>query len=599
MMSPSSRMGDEQIFWQRWEFRRKDDGFDSSSDDSKSNSVAEPVLKEHNLASGFISFDNDETSNTSRLQPNLNNDSGFEGQFQFEKAEEKKIKRSKKNNVASSEVKKDSHEEVHRKKSKTSAYDHLAATSDVKSFTVSLLEDLRATRENLFTWMREEINKLIADDTAPRKRRRNGASRGKKVQSPQQNNSENMKVQPQKNFKKKLKFQRPKTSGDSMQEQHLNGDGAIIHMQQQNNIEKDTEVECQNNFDKGNQMHHRNNKDNQVQHQNNFKSGMRAPNCNGRFLESFVKSTKADDANNQCQALDDQVDFGKATESITSVDKEKKERLALSSNSKFQSSSSNQRVTVQHPKSVVLAIRAQNCNDGSSKRSVAGKKRADSDKLYQVPEDRTGSSRSMASCEKDRAKRLRLPVEQNFTLNPSNHVASSMYLTLPTVFTEPPVLNSKFDTSLCNFIQPRVDGNKTTVNLERANQVLDSSTHCGYLPSIQKDERGGEFAQVVSRNMSTFDQNGILSSGTGTGFPVPLHQSLGDGFSSPGQFYFENLHRENCNTLGLRMNGGATTFSGENYALSDHLHSHPNHKADFRFLPYQIPSTRDGYVFPK
>lgn len=573
IMSPNSRMGDELKFPQQWEFRRKDEGFYSSSNDSQSNSISESTLKEHNMVSGWISLNNDETSNTSRPQPNLNNDYGFVGQFHLEKAEEKNIK-SKKNSFASSELKKDS-EELNRKKSKTSAYG-LAAVSDVKSFTESLLEELRASREKLFTWMREEMNKLIADDTGPSKRRK-GSSSGKKVQSWHQNKSEkNISMQSQKNVEKNLKFQDKNITEECIQDKQLNGNGIFIHMQQQNNF-GDTDVERQNKFD---------------------------PNCNGKSLESFVKSSKAH-VNDHCQALDDQVDYSKGTESIMSVDKEKKKRLALASNSKFQPSSSDQSVTVQHPKSVVLAIQAQNCNDGSSKRSAAGKKKADSNKLCQVPEDRPGYSRSMASCEKDKAKRLKLRVGHNFTLNSPHHAASSMYLTLPTVLTKAPELNRKLDTSLCNFIQPRDEGNKTTVNLERPNQMVDFSSHCGYFPSIQEEQRGGNFAQIGSRNIGPFDQNSIGSSSSGIGFPVPLHQGMGGVFSSPpGQFYFETVPRESGNTLGLRMNGGATTFSGGNDALSDHLvadniHSHPNYKADLRFLPYQIHSARDGYLFPK
>ncbi|XP_044483982.1 uncharacterized protein LOC123209945 [Mangifera indica] len=530
MMPISSSMGDELKFPQRWDFRRKDESFDSSNNNSKSNSISESVLKD---------YDYDETNNnTSKLQQNLDNDSGFEDQFRYDKIEEKKVKRSKK---------KDCCEQVNRKKSKTSAY-VLGATSDVKSFTEALLEDLKATRENLFTWMREEINKMIADDTAPRKRRRKGASRGKKVQSLQQNDSEKMEVQSQKNFKKNLKLKHQKTTEEGMQQQ------------------------------------------------NNFQ---------GQSMESFVKNTKAADANNHCQVLDDQVDAGKATDSMISEDKAREGRLALTSNSNLQSSSSDQYVKLQHPKSVVLAIQAQNYNDGSSKRTVVRTKRADSNKLCQVPEDRTGYSISMASCEKDKATKLRLPVEQNYRHNSSS---SSMYSTLPTFLSESPALNSKLDTSfLCNLIQPRVEGNKTTVNLERANQVLDSSTYCGYLPSIQQEERGGDFSQMVSRTMSPFDQNGIPSSSTGTGYPVPLQQGMAmgiGGLSSPGQFYFENNPRENCNMVGLRMNGGAITFSGGNYELSDHLvadnlYSHLNYKADSRFLPYQIPSNRDGFLFPK
>lgn len=60
--------------------------------------------------------------------------------------------------------------------------------------------------------MKEEINKMVANDTTPSKRRRRGASREKKVQFLQQNNSEKMEIQSKKN----LKLKHEKTTKECM-----------------------------------------------------------------------------------------------------------------------------------------------------------------------------------------------------------------------------------------------------------------------------------------------------------------------------------------------------------------------------------------------
>ena len=62
-------MSKDLTFQQRWEFRRRDSDFDSSSDNSRLSSSGEPVLKRHKLFSSLISPENDETSGAPRSQP--------------------------------------------------------------------------------------------------------------------------------------------------------------------------------------------------------------------------------------------------------------------------------------------------------------------------------------------------------------------------------------------------------------------------------------------------------------------------------------------------------------------------------------------------
>lgn len=536
-------MRDELKFQQRWEFRRKDNDLDSSSDDSRSSSIGQLVLKKHKLASSMISLDDDETCNASRLELNHSSNPGLGDQTEFAKGKEKKIKRVSKQNIADGEVKSDSRQGINRKKSKSIVYDP-AAIHGVKNFTESLLEELQVKRANLFSWMRDEMNKLVADDNALKKgrRKRNSKrnSRGKKVQSQQHNNFE-----------------------------------TNVHFQQHNDNEEDV----------------------RAQHLNNFKSGLRVQNSRIESLEKITKSNKSSETS-------DQVACGQPTGPLTSLEKEKGKKLAFTVNT---SGASDQNVQVQHPKSVVLAIRALNSNDGSSEKSIKGKRTGNFNKQYQAREDRVGYSQaveSMISTEKDKAERMRLSVDQSFSpSNPTQQVASSMYLTLPTVLTKSHDSNNRLDTFLSNYIQPRVSENKTSVNLEEAKQMHDCSTHFGYLPNIQLEGKSTSFAQMGSIDTSYLNHSGNQSSSTGIGCPIPLHQYT-NGFSIPSQFLLENIPQENDNTLGMQMNGGAITFPGGSYASSENfvtnnLLSQSDYRADGRLRHCQIPSITDAYLFPK
>ncbi|KAK3227560.1 hypothetical protein Dsin_007422 [Dipteronia sinensis] len=405
--------------------------------------------------------------------------------------------------------------------------------------------------------MRAEMKKLVAD-IAPKRRRRKGTPGGKKLQVQQHDQNNNLEEN--------------------------------IQAQDANNI--NNEVPQQNGFEEDIQVQQHQNQDNntQVQHQGKFKSSTRTRKSNGGGSTTtgrFAKCKKAAEAKNDRLAVDD----GQETGLYTPTEKEKGESMALNVKSNAQ---------IQKPKSVVLAIRAQNSKDKSSEKSAKGKK---------VSETNKGCKQaigSMASTEKDTAEGLRLSAEQSFSPIPSNQVASSsMYLTLPTVLatstTTPHDSNNRLETSLCNYIQPR------------ANQMLDPSTHYGYLTSIQQqlaDERNGSFAQLGSRIMTCFDQNDTIPTSS-TGISLH-HQSMDGGYIIPNQYRSQNLPRgdNSNNALGLRMNGGAITFSGGSYTLSsDHHHHHHhfvgnnnnlqghsnhNNKADGRLMQYRIPTVQDS-----
>ncbi|GAV83872.1 hypothetical protein CFOL_v3_27317 [Cephalotus follicularis] len=590
MMSPSSRMGDELEFHQRWEFRRGDDDFDSSNDDSRSGSSVELVLRKHTLVSNLIALGNDETNDNSRLQQVDNYNPSIGDSVKSGKVKRRHFK-SKKDDLANKEKKRDSHEEGNRKKSKTSVYDP-AALDDVKNFVESLLEDLKCKRENMLTWLREEMVKLESDNTSPWPEARDGNTGEQKVQSQHQktfehsiqeqpqhtllqhrgNLKENILVQHQNNFERNVCVEQ------NVQVQHQKDIETSVHVQNQSKLER-------NNY---------------THHTKNFNPGMRAQNCNGGPLERLVKSNKAADSSTYYQPVGAQVSDGQVTGAVTVTEKENGERLALSTKSNLQYSSSEQNAQESHQKSVVLGIRAQNCSGGTSERYAKGKKTANSKHRRQEPEgqvDYGQASKSMPSTAKSKGGSFGSLFQPELTSNPSCQVASSMYSKLPSVLTEPIITNHRLDNPSFNHIQPRIHGNDTSVNPGRACQMINASDHYGYLSGIQPEVKIRSFAQVVSRNRSSFEN--IPNSSSGSGFQFPLHHGMDAGFSIPSQVSLENLPRENKNTLGLRMNGGAIRFSGGSYNLSDHhvannLHGNSNYRDDGRLLTFQMPNANNG-----
>ncbi|KAK9265358.1 hypothetical protein L1049_003508 [Liquidambar formosana] len=207
-------MAQELKFQQRWDFRRRDSDLDSSSDDSKSSSSDEPAFKKHKLVSSLDSPENDETSDTPRFQQNGKDDAGTGGHSNSGKAKKKKIGSSKKDSLVKNAMEREPFRKVSRKKSKTRAYEP-ASLNDTKIFMESLLEELKVTRENLFIQMREEMQKLIADDTITQAARREGSCGQGAVQVQHQSNFESgMKLMADNSIRQANKERRVLWTGD-------------------------------------------------------------------------------------------------------------------------------------------------------------------------------------------------------------------------------------------------------------------------------------------------------------------------------------------------------------------------------------------------
>ncbi|KAF5478251.1 hypothetical protein F2P56_004827 [Juglans regia] len=601
MMPPSSNIGDALKFQQRWEVRR-DNELDSSSEESKSSSSGQPVLKKHKLVSSFTSHENDESTDTSRFQLKGKNVAGTGAQIKNGKSEKTHSGRNRKENLVNDAMRRDSHEELKRKKNETSVSD-LDALGDVKIFMESLLEDLKDTRENLFRWMREEMQKLVADDTVSKPKRKKGSYGRENIQGQHVNNLENNRIQLQNKFE------------DNIQVHHNFEE--TLQVQHQNNFKKSIEVQRQNNFKEKTQAHSNNFKENiQVQHQNNdeknymqskkdLKSGMRVQNCNHGSAERSGDINEAAGYVNHYQSSEDRANCRKTIGPMAPRVKENGEtRLVSSVMPKFQSGPS---VQVQHQKNVVLGLRAPNCNDGSSERSVKGRQVADSNNCSKALEDQVGyvqASGFLPSTEKAKGERLGLPDNQKFPSDSSDKVASSMYLTLPAILREPCADNYRLDTSSCDYVNPVTAGNWRALNSENANLMIDSSTYRDYFPDMQQEERLGSFAQTGSSIIECLNQNSTPTSSMGTGFPVPLVQGMDGGFNTPSQLGLRSVPQENYDLLGLRMDGGAIRFSGGNYALSEqyvanNFNGHSSYTADGGLMGFQTPGLKGGRLFSK
>ncbi|XP_042949728.1 uncharacterized protein LOC122281919 [Carya illinoinensis] len=591
MMPPSSNIGDTLKFQQRWEVRR-DKELDSSSEESKSSSSSQQVLKKHKLVSSFTSHKNDESTDTNRFQLKGKNVAGVGAQIKNVKSEKTQSGRNIKENLVNDAMSRDSHEELKRKKNETSASD-LDALGEVKIFMESLLEDLKDTRENLFRWMREEMQKLVADDTASKPKRKKG-SYGR----------ENNRIQHQNKFE------------DNVQVQH--NFEATLPVQHQNNLKESIEVQRQNNFKEKSQALHSNNfKENiQVRHENNYeknymqskkdlKSGIRDQNCNHGSAERSGDINEAAGYVNHYQSSEDRTTCRNTIGPMAPRIKENGEtRLVSSVMEKFQSGPS---VQAQHQKNVVLGLRAPNCNDGSSERSLKGRRVADSNNCSKALEDQVGYVQAagfLPSTEKAKGERLGFPDNQKFPSNSSDKVASSMYLTLPAILREPCAENYRLETSSYDYVNPITVGNWRALNSENANLMIDSSAYCDYFPDMQQEERLGSFAQTGSSIIECLNQNSTPISSMGTGFPVPLVQGMDGGFNTSSQLGSKSVPQENYNLLGLRMDGGAIRFSGENYALSEqyvanNFNRNSSYTTDGGLMGFQMPGLKEGRLFSK
>lgn len=562
MMSPCSTMGEEMQFHQRWEFRRADDDCDSSSNDTKRSS--EPVLKKHKLVANLISLNDEESSGTSRLQQQGDENPEVEAEITSEKPKTRQT-RKRGGNLRNAGRKNDSREEADRtNRGKRASARDLTPLEDLRNFMGSLIEDLTVAREKLSKWMKEEVQKLVDDDdTASQPKRRRRSCKVEKVQE---------RKKPERKTKGQLQ-QRKKPEKSIQEEQHSNLEEPA-YVPQVNDFQNDVEVLPRK-------------RDEVINLETNERS-----------LERSNQANNESDFINYYRALEDGAQHSQAKKPRASTEKENSEKQFSSMKSIIQTSPTNQTVQGQSQKSVVLAIEAQNCNGGSVERTVKGKKAVDSRNHYQALENQVANGQATGAAtsgEKTNREKPGLPMEPNFLS--SSQVPSSMYIPLPPAFTEPGLTNHRLNASSGNYILSRVTENNTTVHTERMSQLIDPSGNSGYFPGKQPEERIRGFAHMSS-GIGCFNQNTMPTSSIGAGFPFPLHHGLDASLSIPNQVNMELLSRENISTLGLRMNGGAIRFPGANYNNPpEHYianNQHNQSRTDGRFLSYQIPNIRDG-----
>ncbi|KAJ6308120.1 hypothetical protein OIU76_017818 [Salix suchowensis] len=240
-------------------------------------------------------------------------------------------------------------------------------------------------------------------------------------------------------------------------------------------------------------------------------------------------------------------------------------------------------IFLQHRNAFTLLKGAQDCNE--AKEYCAGHKSSMQWWIF-------------TEVGKNKEERLALSAEPMFPADSSNQVASSMYLTLPTVLTKPLEANHKFDTSSLKSIQPRLAGNQTGTSSERSNLILGSSSHHRYFQEMQPEESNRSFAQLSSRDVNYFNQNSTMPSILGNGLPFPFLQAVNSSFNIPTQVSLENLARESS-TPSLNMNGGAIGLPGGSYSFSEqfiasNFLNHSSYRTDGRLMSYQ-----DRYQFPK
>ncbi|KAJ4950769.1 hypothetical protein NE237_027601 [Protea cynaroides] len=149
-------MGHNQKFQPQWELRRRDTSpSDSSSNESESNSIEEPILKKHKLISDWMS------PKVDRSQPNAISAPSKGKRYQIEKANKMRIRlRKKEHDPVHDKIKEDN------KKKSYSRVDEPVTLNDTRIFMESILEELRVARENLLIQMREEMHKVLSDDSA-------------------------------------------------------------------------------------------------------------------------------------------------------------------------------------------------------------------------------------------------------------------------------------------------------------------------------------------------------------------------------------------------------------------------------------------------
>ncbi|CAL1375325.1 unnamed protein product [Linum trigynum] len=236
----------EEKFQHRWTFRRKDDNELDSSSNESSSSDDEPSLKQPKRAS--------------TLGPaNDNNDHDDDGEAND--VNEIQKKGSRRRATSSSKTKDDAAKNKRkmravpakrgnqqRKKSNDNGNGNAATEqvllNELKNYMSSLLDDMKATRGNLLTWLKEELQKVIAEEVALELDRR----QSKSSQLPQQNGSLEASTQSQYQTLLLSKQFQHQTDFQPQQQKHLPSSEDNTRMQNQRTLQANIQQQQQNHF---------------------------------------------------------------------------------------------------------------------------------------------------------------------------------------------------------------------------------------------------------------------------------------------------------------------------------------------------------------
>lgn len=185
--------GSDKQFQNRWDFRRREDDVDSSSDDSKSKSGTEAEDRNCKLLSNLAVPENIEVLSTPRFQQDNEFDHNKDVHVLSEKTAKKRVKptKKKKKNPRLEKTKKSPIEEKKKTRGRKTKKSPLVEkkprrrntnaqekkmSEDLKNFTNSLVQELKVARENMFAQMKEEMRKTMScrSSSRPRTNRFNG-----------------------------------------------------------------------------------------------------------------------------------------------------------------------------------------------------------------------------------------------------------------------------------------------------------------------------------------------------------------------------------------------------------------------------------------
>ncbi|XP_010255330.1 PREDICTED: uncharacterized protein LOC104596042 [Nelumbo nucifera] len=226
--------------------------------------------------------------------------------------------------------------------------------------------------------------------------------------------------------------------------------------------------------------------------------------------------------------------------------------------------------------------------------SVKRKRTVKPHKGHQVPEDQD-FHKAIGSVDAIKTKRERFTssAEGILILSGSSDQDGYKNSALEHAMPETCVENQRFESSSCNYSQPRVIGDKIATNTGNASETpLNSSMQPRGLLGFQQEDFG-HFVHIDSQDFGYIDQNKLnLASRFGAGFPIPLHHDLDGAFKTDAQPMQTPSHVHN-DISDMSMNGGSMRNHGvSGLCMHNNLRSHLNCDADADALT-------QGYLVPR